>query len=66
MKFSKRQKELSNCNFNDLTKAYEQSERGLKEAAQHGDKKAMDKIMKCHRDVEYAILLKQLKGAKRS
>lgn len=64
MKFNQRQKQLSCCNMNDLTKLYEQSERGLKEAAQHGDKKAMNKIMKCHQDVEYAILFKQLKGAK--
>ena len=64
MKFTKRQKQLSNCSYSELNSTYEMTERGLNQAAEQGNKKMMDKIMRDHQDVEYALLFKKLKGGR--
>ena len=43
-----------------LKRVYESTEKALKLAARRNDKKGMNRTMKIHQDVEYALLLKEM------
>ena len=56
-KFSRKQKQLATKNVNSsLRNIYDLSEKRLEICAKKGSRKEMDKAMKLHQDVEYALL----------
>lgn len=60
MKFSKYNKNLASAyTLSELENAYENSEKLLKDAVQSGNQKQLNKAMKIHGDIEYALLYKQ-------
>ncbi len=44
----------------ELKRVYESTEKALKLAARRKDKKGLNRTMKVHQDVEYALLLKEM------
>lgn len=61
MKFTRKQKQMAKVNTREeLKRVYESTEKALKLAARRKDKKGLNRTMKVHQDVEYALLLKEM------
>lgn len=59
-RYSLKQKRIARQNDSStLHKAYEISERRLKHCARKGSNKEMEKAMKYHKDIEYALYYQQ-------
>lgn len=63
--FNSKQKSMSRSSFDTLNSRYEASEKRLERAARKGDRKALNRAMDVHHDLEYAILYKHVANAKK-